>query len=194
MEDRPFLYSHQPKPYSNELELRLSDTDLSAIRGRSSQHYPLKDIEQIRLFFSPRNIARLAFSCEVRARDGNSVTFDNVSWRSLIDVERADGAYRTFVLSLVSRAQQANPDVVLVAGIAPWRYRLMQVVGVAIAGCLIASLVIAWRSGGTIIALAAFGLAAYFGLWMRDFLTRNRPRHFAPDQPPEGALPTVNAS
>lgn len=189
MENPPLTYSHRPKPFSNELDLRLTGTELIAERGRSRQAYPLEKLERIRLSFKPRNIARLAFTCEVRARDGNSVTFNNISWKSLIDIDRPNAAYRAMVSTLIERAAKANPAIRLEAGIAPLRYRVMQGLGVVLATGLAAMVYLAFQNAAYTIAVFALGLGAYLYFWLGDFLRRNRPEAFPAGAIPERVLP-----
>ncbi|MCA1999731.1 MAG: hypothetical protein LDL25_08075 [Hyphomicrobiales bacterium] len=185
----PLAYAHRGKPYSAETQLTLDTGSLIAERGRSRQVFALDRIERIRLAFTPRNTARLAFTCEVRAADGRSVRFDNLSWKSLIETERLDRDFRTFVLALAARARAANPATRLEAGVTRLRHRLMLVFGAGLVLALIAAAVIAAGKGSALVMLFAIGLAAYLGFWLRDFLIRNRPRSFTPEVPPEGVLP-----
>lgn len=194
MENSPLTYSHRPKPFSNELELRLTGTELIAERGRSKQAYALDKLERIRLSFKPRNIARLAFTCEVRAQDGNSVTFDNISWKSLIDIDRPDAAYRAMVSTVIERAVKANPAIRLEAGIAPLRYRVMQALGLVLGVGLVAMVYLALQNAAYPIAIFALGLGAYLFFWLGDFLRRNRPAVFSAGAIPERVLPPVSGS
>jgi hypothetical protein len=196
MEEQPFTYSHRPKPFSNELDLRLDGTSLFAERGRSHQTYPLKDIELIHLSYEPQNLARLAFSCYVQVRDGNSVRFNTVSWRSLVAIDRQDVDFRQFVLSLVRAVHAKNPDVRLEAGIGVLRYWLMLIMGCALVITLIVAVFyLASRpnqlQSGLNYVYAGLGVvtSGYLGFWLHQFLTRNRPRTFTPNEPPEGVLP-----
>lgn len=188
--DTPLMiYAHRAKPFSNELELRLDGRSLAAEKGRSTQNFVLSGLERLRLSYSPRNAIRHAFTCELRASDGKSLKFDSISWKSLIDAERRDTEYRDFVTALVRRAAAVNPGLRLETGIGAWRYRLMLVLGFAIIAALLASTVFVALRSGWVMALITLGLAAYIGLWLREFLTRNRPRLFTPDALPEAVLP-----
>lgn len=186
-----FFYSHRAKPFTASLDLRLTATSLSAERGRSQQTYPLDRIERIRLYFSPRNSARQVFVCEVRAADGASVRFDNLSWISLVQTERLDQGFRRFVLELIARAAAKNPGLKLECGISFLRYRLMQGAGFGLLAALVASAGLAASNGSSLVALACLGLAVYFGFWLTSFLTRNRPGSFPADAVPDRVLPAA---
>lgn len=189
-----YLFSQRSKPFSAPMELRLTESSLVADRGRAHQTYPLKAIERIRLYFSPRNSARDTFVCEVRAKDGSALRFDNLSWRSLVQVERLDAEFRRFALELIARTAAENPSLVVQTGIAPLRYRLMQGAGFVLLAALLFSAAYAASNGSGLVALGCLGLSAYFGFWLRTFLVRNRPGTVPADAVPERVLPSaVNA-
>lgn len=183
------LYAHRAKPYSSELELRLTARDLIAEKGKSRQAYRLDKLERIRLSFSPRNTAKLTFVCEVRASDGASVTFDNLNWKSLIETERLDAPFRALVLALIERASRANPKLTLEAGVGPLKFNVMRLVGFALVGTLVGATVYAATKGNTVVAFGALALGIYLARWLWDFLSRNQPRAFTADAVPENVLP-----
>lgn len=182
-------YSHRPKPFAAELELELTAHELIATRGRSIQRFPLTAIERVTLRFSPRNTAHRAFACSVRATDGKSVTFDSLSWKSLIETEKQNDDYTRFVTALCARAEQARPQVELVAGVPAWKFWGMLVAGLGTLAALFALAIYSlvdrsWLAAG--LAVALFG---YLGFWMRDYLTRNRPARFQAGAMPALVLP-----
>lgn len=194
--DADLLYSHRAKPYSSDLELRLTRRELQAEKGKSKQAYPLKDIERIRLSYAPRNIVKLAFRCEVRAKDGASVFFENFTWRSLVAIDRQDEDYRRFIAALVQRASTASKDIRLEAGIHPLKFAVTRFFGFGlIAALAVATGYFAFFVSGLAnsVHLMYAGLAAavalYLANWLRDFLTRNQPRVFTADAIPETVLP-----
>lgn len=190
MTDRlPLTYSHRPKPFAPELDLRLTASALEAERGKSRQVFPLGSIGEIRLTFTPRNLARRAFTCKVTASDGRSVSFDNLSWRSLVALDRHDDDYRAFVAALARAARAANPRVALIGGLPNWKYAILRILGIKLAVLL----VLACAYFVLLPNLPYAGLAAvtllYLGLWLDDFLKRNRPAPFEAEAPPARLLP-----
>lgn len=206
------LYEQRPKPYSHALELRLDRAALRGERGKSNQSFPLAAIEKITLTYTPRNVARHTFRCDVQAKDGRSVRFENISWRSLIEAERLNAGYNQVVRALIDRASRANPKLILQGGITPFRYWFMLIVGVALTGALIGTVIYALGADAALpnleksipientifrifgrwsnlLALFSSGLAAYIALWLREYLTRNRPRTFRPEAIPDALMP-----
>lgn len=194
--DADLLYSHRAKPYSSELELRLTARELFAEKGKSKQSYPLAEIERIQLSYAPRNIIKLAFRCEVRTRNGASVTFENFTWRSLIGIDRQDEDYNRFIGVLIQRASAASRGIRLESGINPIRFAVTRILGFALIAALISATVyfaFFLEKLADSIHLLYAGIAAtsaiYLTAWLREFLGRNRPGVFPADTIPEKVLP-----
>jgi hypothetical protein len=187
-------YTHRPKPFSSDLRLSLTAGELIVERARSRKSVPLHEIERIRLCFAPQNTVTRCFACEVQGRNGREALFHNVTWNSLIDAQKQDQAYRDFVLALIERTSQAHAGrnqaaTILEAGIAPLRYRLMQISSLAMVAALLATALSSARSSHATIAILSLGMAAYLGHWSWNYLSRNRPHHFNAGDPPEAVLP-----
>jgi hypothetical protein len=182
-------YAHRPKPLAGAMKLRLTDDQIIGERGAKQQAIVLSKLARIRLRYSPRNTSRHAFTCEITAIDGRGLSFDNISWKSLMETERLDKDYRTFVQALVAHAARANPDVHLEAGVTPFRYRLVQISGAFLLAGLAGSALVAGLNKSLIVAGFAIALGVYLGVWLKDFITRNRPRKFTASTVPESVLP-----
>lgn len=183
------LYSHRPKPFSAELELELTAFEMIATRGRSVQRFPLTAIEKVSLVFSPRNTAHHAFACTLRATDGKSVKFDSLSWKSLIETEKQNESYTRFVSTLCDRVEASSPKAVLHAGVVPFKHMGMLVMGIVMLVGLAGISIYAFRTQSAVISGAALFMLAYLAWWMRDYLTRNRPRPFRASAIPPSVLP-----
>lgn len=182
-------YFQRAKPYSAELEMTLTEHRLIAERGKSKQEVPFSGIELIRLRFTPKNSVFRAFTCDVRGKDGRSVRFGNVSFKSLIETERSDESYSRFIRTMVLRAAKANPGVELHAGLTPMRYRGMVVLGVIMLASLAGCALYAMGKSNTFVALMALGLVGYLAFWLKEYATRNRPRRFKSSDIPPDVLP-----
>ncbi|CAN1545288.1 hypothetical protein MCEMSEM23_01937 [Rhabdaerophilaceae bacterium] len=182
-------YGHRPKPFAAELEMELTAHELIATRGRSSLRFPLTAVEKVELVFSPRNTAHHAFSCRVRATDGRSVIFDSLSWKSLIETERQDEAYTRFVRAVVSRARAHNTNMILQAGVAPFKFWGMFSLGIPVMAGLAGIAAYAFASSGVFSGFLAIALFVYLGWWLRDYLRRNRPAIIPTDEIPARVLP-----
>jgi hypothetical protein len=185
------LYEHRPKPFSNALMLDLGTHSLLAERGRSKQEYPLSAIEQIRLSYTPANTARLGFACEIRATDGKTLKFSNLTWRSMVETGRQDEDYAPFVRELVARVARANPKVALISGAPGWKYRLFQAGAIIIAPALLATAALFLWRGAWPVAVLTLGILAWFAFYAREYLTRNAPGTFAPQTLPAPVMPSL---
>jgi hypothetical protein len=189
-EPRPLAtYAHRAKPYAGEAEFRLYPTHLRVEQGRRSGDFPLADIVLLRLLYRPRNTTNEGYQAKLYRRDRRTAALTNLSWKSLVDMERQDAEYRRFVEALVAAVTAANPGVALRAGMPPWRYWLTAAAGLLALAALAVVSVQAALNGSLPVALATGGLGLYLGWWTRRFLSRNRPRAFTARSIPEDVLP-----
>ncbi len=183
------LYSHRAKPYAGEAEFRLHPDHVHVEQGRRSGDFPLADIVMIRLLYKPRNTTNEGYQAKLYRRDRRTASLTNLSWKSLVDMERQDADYRRFVEAAVAAVAAANPGVVLVAGMPRWLHRLTALAGLVALAALTTVLGQALLNGSLPIALLTAALAAYCGWWTMRYLGRNRPRSFRPGAIPQDVLP-----
>jgi hypothetical protein len=157
--------------------------------GRQVRELPFASIEQVRLTFETKSLGRGAYQTRVRTRDGTSLAFTSLSWKSLIDVQSLDREYRIFTRALFDAVGRANPAARFVAG----RPRIVWVVTAIMAVAALAAMAFfIWRAlqAG---ASGAAAMAAFFtvaGIWQIEPMIRlNRPGRFTPDEPPHELLP-----
>ena len=186
-------YAQRQKPFSGALELILDANGLTASKGRSTLTIPFAEIEKIVLTFTPRNTSFRTFTCKVHATNRRKLRFDSLSWKSLIETDKLDPEFRQFVAALAERSAASNPKLQLHAGFSPLRHKLMLFLGVILGGGLIACTVYAAIKGAAMVGLLSFGVTGYLIWWLREVLTRNRPRDFTPDSLPDGVLPDMAA-
>ncbi len=190
MPDQPIArYSHRAKPYAQEAEFTLFGDHLHVDQGRRSGDFPYRDIVLIRLVYRPRNTTNEGYLAKLYRRDKHTVSLTNLSWKSLVDMERQDEPYRRFVGRLIGEVHAANPGVLLQAGMPRWLH-----LATAAAGLLaIAALAIvtgqAVLNGTLPVAMITGALTAYLAWWTVRYLGRNRPRGFTVDRIPEDVLP-----
>ncbi|HEY8383165.1 MAG TPA: hypothetical protein VIL09_13535 [Microvirga sp.] len=182
-------YTHAPRPVSGPISFILDGDRLTVDSGRKVQEVRLGAVEQVRITYEPRSFAQKAFQTRLRLKDGKSVTFSSLSWRSFIEAERLDRDYRAFSRALLHAVAEANPEARFLAGRPPAIWVATLVLGGA---GLLAMALFLWRAveaGYTSAALmGAFFLAA--GIWQLEPMIRlNKPRTFTADDPPRDLLP-----
>lgn len=186
----PLAYSHRPRPFGHEVAYRLEPGGLFVDSGRRQETIPYRDIASIRLAYQPTNVGAAGFRARLRLAGRRTLTLSNLSWKSWVDVERRDAAYRSFMLALLREVSRANPALACRAG-----QPALQWAGVAATAALtVAGL--AWaisaaaRRGAWAIALIAAMILATFAWQAWEMVRRNRPAAFRPDAPPAEVLPS----
>lgn len=182
-------YSHRPKPFGHEVAYRLGPDGLHVDTGRKQEVIAFGRIVSVRLVYQPTNVGARGFRTKLRLADGRSLTLGNLSWKSWVDVDRRDAAYRRFVAELVGRAAAANPRLLCIAGQPVLLWGAVAVSGVAMAAALAAAAILAAQRGAWPVALLAGMILAGFAWQAREMVWRNRPTLFQPDNPPEAVLP-----
>ncbi len=109
-------WRQRPKPVGFEIAYRLDGDELVIDSTRKVDRVKLGAIEQVRFTFDPGNISGRGYKVRLTLTDGKRITFGNLSWRSMVDVERDDPRYRAFLEKLCPAIAAANPKCVFVAG------------------------------------------------------------------------------
>ena len=182
-------YAHAPRPIGRPLHLRVSGETLTVDAGRALQHLHLSNAQEVRLSYSAGRFGGAIFVTRLRLHDGRTVSFNSVTWPSMVEMRTQGPEYRTFVAALLRATARANPETRFIAGVSRLRWGLT---AAAAAGLLVGLAYVALRTfragapGAAAIAAAVAGL----GIWQLEPLVRlNRPRTFAPDDPPPELLP-----
>ena len=182
-------YAHKPSLMGAPFEFRLTPNALEWRRGRSAGRTPYGRIRRIRLGFRPMTMQNYRFLAEVWTADGPKLQIASTSWKSLVEHERFDAGYRSFVSELCRRIGAAGRQTLFQTGSPVIMYWLGLLVFVgaslALAALIVRALQVAAWSGSAFIA----AFLAFF-LWQAGmFFRRNRPAVFAPNAVPEAVLP-----
>jgi hypothetical protein len=182
-------YRHSPRPTKAPVSFVLDGDRLTVDTGRKVQEVSLGAVEQVRLTYKARSFAQNSFQTRLRLKDGRSVTFSSMNWKSLTAAERLDREYRIFTRALFDAIGHASPAARFVAGqprpvwLLTLALSVLALVGIAI---------VTWRAmqvGATSAALMGV-LFAVVGIWQIEPMVRlNRPRRFTPEDPPKDMMP-----
>ncbi len=189
MDDGPLAYQHRAKPYAPEARFELKPDHVAITQGARKGDFPYRDIVMVRLTYRPRNVANEGYQAKLYRRDRKTASLTNLSWTSLVDMERRDADYRAFVRELIQRIAAANPGVVLRAGMPAWLHGVTALFGVL---SVLALVIIAGQAlvqGSWPMALLTGALGVYFFWWSARYLGRNRPRGFSPEAIPADVMP-----
>jgi hypothetical protein len=183
------VYAYKPSLMGAPFEFRLTSDALEWRRGTSTGRAPYARIRRIRLGFRPMTMQNYRFLTEAWTAGGPKLQIASTSWKSLVEHERFDAAYRAFVTELCRRVGAAGGQTLFQTGSPAMLYWLGLLVFVgaslALAALIVRALQVdAWSGAAFIAAFLAFFL------WQAGaFFHRNRPGIFPPNAVPEAVLP-----
>jgi hypothetical protein len=188
---RDLIYAYKPSLLGAPFEFRLTPTALEWSRGRYTDRVPYDRIRRLRLSYRPVTMQSYRFLAEIWPAAGPKVEICSTSWRSVVEQERHDAAYSTFVAELHRRIAAAGTTVSFEAGSPVALYWIGVAVfagaSLALAGLTARALQIGAMGGAAIVGsfLALF-------LWqVGTFFRRNRPGTYGPDALPPEVLPRL---
>ena len=147
------------------------------------------DIAAVRLSFRPVSMQARRFRADIRHGDGRRIAILSTSWQTAALMAPQDTPYRDFIVTLHARMAKMGSRAALSGGLGPTVYSgglvFLALVGLAMAGLLVRSLVTGELGGALFIA----GFAALFAWQLGGFVRRNRPRTYTFDDLPDALLP-----
>jgi hypothetical protein len=160
--------------------------------GARAERFAYRDVAAMRLSYRPRSLDYHVFRLDLRMVDGRTVKLFNVSsspGAAFKPHERWDEGYRTLAQSLVDRIGAQAPKARLEAGFAPARYWAAAAAGAVMLGVVGLRLAQALALGDARVALVSGAGLALIALFLKPFLSRNRPRPLKPGAVPPQVLP-----
>src|SRR5204862_14231 len=109
-------WRQRPRPIGFEIAYRLKGDTLEIDSTRKVDQVRLSAVEQVRFIYAPSNVSSKGFRTQLRLSDGRTISFGNLSWRSLTDIDRDDARYHAFVAALSAAITRANPKARFLAG------------------------------------------------------------------------------
>lgn len=185
----PPSWRQRPKPVGFEIAYRLDGGVLEVDRTRAIDRIRLSAVEEVRFLFAPGNVSSKGYKTRLRLQDGKTVTFGNLSWRSLTDIDRDDARYHRFVAALSAAIARANPQARFVGGRPRPLWIATAIVGVLSLAMLAFFTLSAFQRGMTGAGLLGLLLlaASYWQVW--PLISLNRPRDLATGEVPDELVP-----
>ena len=185
----PPSWRQRPKPVGFEIAYKLIDDTLEIDRTRRVDSVRLSSVEQVRFVYAPGNISSRGYKTQLRLSDGRTVTFGNLSWRSLTDIDRDDMRYHRFVSALSAAIARANPRARFVGGRPKPLWLGVTLVGALSLLMLTVFSLRAFQQGATNAALLGVLLvaASFWQVW--PLISLNRPRELATGEVPDSLVP-----
>ncbi len=182
-------WRQRPRPVGFEIAYTLDGDMLEIDTTRKVDRVALAAVEQVRFVYAPSNVSSKGFKTQLRLSDGKSITFGNLSWRSLTDMDRDDARYHAFVSALAAAIAKANPRARFVAG-KPFAFWL----ALALVSALSLLMLVfftgrAFLLGANTTGLLGLVLTAASFWQVRPMVTLNRPRELASGEVPDDLVP-----
>lgn len=183
-------WRQRPRPVGLEIAYRLRNPgELEIDTTRKVDHVRLSAVEQVRFFYAPSNISSKGFRTRLRLADGKTVTFGNLSWRSLTDVERDDAGYHAFVSALAVAIARANPKARFIGGRPRSLWLAASIVGALAIAMLFYVTLRAFIEGATMTGVLGLVLVAASIWQVRPVILLNRPRELRTGEVPVDLVP-----
>jgi hypothetical protein len=182
-------YDYKPTLLGAPWEFRLTADALEWQIGRRSGRVPYDRIARVRLSFRPVTMQTYRFLAEIWPADGPRLQIASTSWRNIIEQERKDTAYATFLAELHRRISTAGGRAAFVAGTPPILYWPGRAVFTAAALTMAALTFHAAWTGAWGAAAVLGGFLALFLWQVGGFFRRNRPGTYRPDALPPVLVP-----
>jgi len=146
-------------------------------------------IRAVRLSFRPVTMQSRRFITEIWSTDNPKIQIVSVSWRSMVEQARQDGAYSAFVTELHRRLAASGSNAQFTTGLPVVSYWFGVVtfvaVMIAMAIMIVRALKLEQWSASAIIG----AIFAVFALQIGNYFRRNRPSRYRPDAIPREVLP-----
>ena len=182
-------YAYRPSFGSPRYEFTLRPDHLAWSAGGRGGAVGYADIRRVRLSSRVMGLLADRFIVEIWPATGPKLTIRSTSWKSIVEQERLDAAYATFVAELHRKLVAASSIASFEAGEPALRYWPGATIFLAASIAIGALAVQGLRIGA--IAGAAF-VAAFLALFVWRFgshFARNRPGSYRPDDLPPWLLP-----
>lgn len=185
----PPSWRQRPKPIGFEIAYRLDGDVLEIDSTRKVDRVRLAAIEQVRFLYAPSNVTAKSYRTQLRLSDGKSITFGNLSWRSLTDIDRDDARYHAFVTALSAAIARANPRARFVGGKPFPLWLALTVVGGLSLIMLAFFSLSAFRQGASTAGWLgiALGAVSFWQVW--PMVRLNRPRELSTGEVPQELVP-----
>lgn len=172
-----------------EIGYKLLGEMLEIDRTRRVDSLRLSAVEQVRYLYAPGNVSSKGFRTQLKLSDGRTVTFGNLSWRSLTEIERDDARYHQFVAALAAAVARANPRARFVAGKPKPLWITLALVS-ALSLLMLATFTLrAFQQGMTNAGLLGILLiaASFWQVW--PLVRLNKPRELMKGEVPDDLVP-----
>ena len=183
-------YSYRPSLLGASREFSLTGHSIDWVAGARSGSTPFSQVRRLRMSYRPTSMQSHRFLTELWAAGSPKLQIVSSSWKSMMEQERLDRSYSTFIQELHRQILKVNSSAQFERGISPLVFWPGVIVFVAAAFGLAALIARALQAGATTgAAIVSAFLLLY--LWQAgNFFRRNRPGTYRPDALPADVMPS----
>jgi hypothetical protein len=184
-------YAFKPSLMGGACQFALRPDALEWQIGRRSGRVRYDRVRAVRLSYRPVTMQTHRFITEIWSADNPKIQIVSVSWRSIMEQERLDKAYSTFVTELHRRVSAAGAEAKFTTGLPVVTYWIGVVIftGVILAtGGLFLRAISSVQWAATAVVGIFFLVFAY---QLGTYFYRNRPSRYRPDAIPPEVLPKI---
>jgi len=187
-------YAFRPSLLGAPRQFRLTDDAIEWVHGTRGGRVPFRDIRRVRLSYRPASMQSQRYLTEVWSERAPKLEIVSSSWKSMVEQQRLDRDYSTFVAEMHRRLARAGGDgIVFQSGSNPVLYWPGVAIFAAVAAALTLMFARALIDGAYVAALVVGGFFGLFIWQSGNFFRRNRPGRYRPDAPPAVLLPGLEA-
>ena len=183
-------YAYKPTLIGLPSEFVLTRDGLSWQVARQSGRVPFSAIRRVRMSYRPATLQPHRFVTEIWSEGNPRLDISSTSWRSMVEQERADAAYNTFITELHRRIVKADAPARLEQGSNAVLYwigaALLAMAAVGLVAVTLRALHTQAWSGAVFIG----ALAGYLVWQGGTFFRRNRPGRYRADALPKAVMPS----
>lgn len=184
------VYSFRPSLLGPPSTFTLGPGGLEWTRGFESGHVPYRNVRRLRLSYKPVSMQSHRFVIDMWSDGAPKLQIVSTSWRGMVELQRLDAAYATFIAELHRRVARDAASVRYERGVTGFVYWPGLVLFIAV-GILLAALVVRSLQEDTLGASVFVGALLALFLWQGgNFFRRNRPGRYRPDALPDDLVPS----
>jgi hypothetical protein len=182
-------YSYRPSLLGAGWEFELGPHGIDWTAGSRSGHMAYRSIRRIRMSYRPMSMQSHRFVTEIWADEGPRLQIVSTSWKSVVEQERLDAAYSSFIGALHRRVVAAGGTPICRQGRDPLIYwpgvAAFLVIAIGLAALVVRALEVHALGGAALV-----GLFLLLFVWQGgNFFRRNRPGEYRLDALPPELLP-----
>lgn len=185
----PASYTYKPSVAGSPITFELTGEGMSCHGSFRSATWRYADIARIRLSYRPVSMLAHRFRADLRHKDGRRLRIVSATWMGIMTLTPQNDSYSAFIEELHRRIAREAGDITCLAGLPRFTFVLAAGVFAVLMVAMTALLVRALVSGDFIAALFLLAFGAWSVWYLGNWLKRNKPQRYAPDQVPKELLP-----